>query len=803
MTANSKNSFSPALIAGTAGVLVIILGSLLLVWWQPWIHTHTLDIGSGNDVEDSDRFTEQDIYFTQSNIERGSISSRQSSGEETYRYLQRPEAVVTLYAEKFLTDINHFDIRLHLDPAVENAGSLFGSVQCTACEQQLPRLSLYVNGLEQYAHKQRINNVYVYSYTDLSHSGGSLRSLLEQSLDVGSPIYVGEGAQASVDMNTIQNAAAVIQDGALEIDADLFGQQKWYITANGVLDVAFKKVNSNESKGKDGARVRLTDLNGNTIQSYIVEGDGVESGNGVQIVQEQDIHFDAVDSGVYMLHIDPIENSDFYITDLSINTDSFVIGAGRIRTDSTLYTAVRSKHSITLAPTTTARHSIEIKNADDSIAHQLQIDSLVGDRPQIVDLDAGEYTIDSAIGVIDVDNGLVALHKDQFFQPFMYDVETVVPRDVVVTRSDIETMADGSVVLNSYYTEEEMRRLSALESKDRMLLRVEAELPISEQRALQQVLWNNYRLVDSVCGVSIWSKVDQLIASSTENPDCSNVVEQVRAVLPQYESVHVRTKELSLSDLYTVRNAETVLPGPYEYALYMKGRTRFLVGVGNQGFQATISKVDLNREPGDDRAAVYVQNIDGDVLYYDYIEDDGTSAATAAVASVDHVISLPELAAGNYFLTIEDVSSEQANDYMIHTIEANTNQFLSVDGGNFLEPTMLYVPLQTATEVQIVVPTNKDEASGGVTLNVQREDGSLFESVLFNNQNTSWSRTLRAGNYRMEAVNPRTRLFNVPVRFSAASTIAIDRLDSNAEWVLTDPFEENRFKLIDLEISYK
>lgn len=791
-------------------IVVLCIGALYTAFrFSPLNHRIDVKFAVNDVLDNNDGF-----YFLEKNIEGERISSTDVEGdEEGYRDILRPTAYATIHGKKYPADIQRlsFDTRIDVPDA-----NLDVQVLCSSeCTRELPKLPLYINGIEDYQHQYDFrNDTYVYSPAAVS-APSSFQSVEEWMLEQNSrSFYVTQETWSQLDKTQfVDMPNGNIRETDYAVDTILFPNQELYVQASESFHVQFTKRNFNSRQGRDSMIVHVRDVNGTIVDERTLLDDGVTSGTSARTEQDFDYTFTLPGSGVYVLDFSVVDNDDFVIQNLTMNTDKVSFSSARLRQAGSIYTALREPTSIILAAENRSPSGVvKVENILTGVQTEYEWRTVPISNTMVIPLEAGEYRIE-VDNTVDIQNGMFSFSSDVIFQPFSVDMHLAMPsiEDVVVTRLQVSKNNDGTLRVQNHFVNDDFTywtppAIEEIDVDNINDLSLEFSVHLQGERAFENAeIMDIAQLTDEWCGMSLFSTTQLLEEDVPEHEEgCSveNTKNHLSNLLPEFSSIDIHTQYFQYADLVQIEGVEDYSGDPGQYVeTHVRGDSQFAF-YAQGDWSAKIHKVDLNRAAGPDEVRVRVVSSAGEILYSETIDDDGNRTDNKIHSDKYHEIQLNGLD-GVYFLHFDELPLDRADDdFMIADIEMNTNKLMLLSDAVFIEPTDVYFDQQRTREVVFRLP-NKRSSTNPITIALQNLERDRVKSLEFSSNSKRRAISIDPGLYYLQTIEPQVQMYGPDLAFRPDGAFRFIPYENGEDYILTDAFNQSHVRLHEMTIDYQ
>lgn len=779
-------------------IILIILVIILFTQIQQQSSSYNIRFGVNDLERDNPSF-----HIYQSDIDKGHVSGESLSRDITYRELLRPSISLALTPKTYPNDLEQLSLKLQFKPTNYDL-SIIG--KCESCDEQNISLPLYFEDFESYqkieAKTQYNDQIFIYTQTALNDTDLAAKSTIEtwidSTLSTTSPVTISENVYADFNFSFFENKTISAENTPSVLPYTFAPQQEFYIYTNDdVLEISFEKNNNNIGEGLDKLIITTRTISGQRLGSEEIKDDGITSGNRKKTTQTiSDIKLKSNPSGITILTFKAPEKEDFELSQLSLDTNKIVFNRITSKLNSTFYTAPINAKQLQITTHEESAHGISITN---QITNEISLitDELYGfNHKKHIPLSASEYEI-SLSGSHVIENVWLSHNKEAYFNPFTRNFQQFPLGEFVVTATDIEKTQGEDVTATTIIKKQYIPYLLNKNNSNEFKLTLASN--ISSDSDIIRSIWQRYKEVETSCDISIFS----LFASTYEygpSYDCSSEGRKdwITSILPDSASLKISSVVLENDEFIAVPDEElsdyentlntisTNLQGEIHGALYTE-----------DGIYMSITKRDINKYSGSDDIAVTISDIFGNIIDTISIEDDG-DASDSALVSLPQVstFDLPDYNGLFLFSVIEKGDTEPTNDYIIESIELNTNKIVFTDTYAFRESTDIYFSNSSPIELTFRVKFEKNINDTDVII-----DDELVSTLT--TELRSDKQLVLEGNHNLYISDGSIDIAGTSFAFSTENFFNYSPYAEGYDYIITDAFDMEPLQLKSIEASYR
>jgi len=667
----------------------IVLLYFFYLIYRPFGFSKEISVIFGeNDVEERN----SDFYLKQNYIDLGKVSPQMIENNISYRNLYGTAAEFLLHPKRYPPDINKLKFALDFRG---HGADLYGILPCAECQEALPQIPLYLDGLEDFETKEQVlygeYPVFFYSddFADKAFiESVSVESWINANLSSGTSLLITEELLNSLDFEAIANKSLSYDSSAnTTLQAIFYGNQQFYIQSGKNLNLSFDKTNMNHLEGEDGLVVQILNLNNELMAERMFDDDGIIDAGNKTTEQSFSVSFNLPYDGVYKIFFKPLGNMDFELKKITFNTDKIVFDEALINGDNSFFTRLNSVGHLQMIPHEKILTTVKIISEDSEKSVSFNQYQAINQTKNI-DLEKGDYLVETK-GSLALDNAFFSQNAENFFLPYHVELRTNGISDSVLTRMDLYKKEGGLIHGENYFIRDELGLLGVQKELKSLPFYLALKFP-SVPDSIYKILSNNsYNSVGDFCGLTIYS-VFETSKNGTEDIECTknSIIDAIKRNIPLHSGVVFNTDIVSSSDFYSLSGIDDYVADFQTYNPHVQGNSEFALYVKGD-LDLDISKTDFNNEVGDDEVLVEIQDENRKVIYTSSLEDDGDTSNGQVPSIIERNIQLKYLN-GLFYLRFVSMNPASNNDFGIESISLNSNKLMLLNRGNFYENTKLF-----------------------------------------------------------------------------------------------------------------
>ncbi|MFA6918794.1 MAG: hypothetical protein WC244_01605 [Patescibacteria group bacterium] len=553
------------------------------------------------------------------------------------------------------------------------------STVCNDCEKSKKYnwQPLYYGFLNDYSVAAQFGDTYIYSLDKKQYQqADNIDNWLKANLTNGASLEILDKVY---DQTKLVAPVTGFREGSVtEIRQRMRGKHELYVYLKDKISLEVIKTDLNISDGADPVNISLYDMSGNLLGQANIEDDGIAIVDNDSFTPPIKKGFEQLvpSEGVYKLTFEPTDKagSDWNIEYLKVNTNKLVFSGETLILDPiTLYTVTKENKPINIY----AWHSIAIQNISarsGTTEKKLSIGKKELGNTQKIDLTPGEWTL-SVKGDQKIHGAIFALSKDNYFDPFIYDLNKSENPQIVIANYHFNLESTWTKVAG-IFSELNFKGFKSLKNiyfalRNRSLdKKFSAEHDLRDQGYYPLAKYNDYVL---------WGRKNL----NTYTAIADNLDAWLKAIVPAGSSLSLdESVYLDQKDFLNAQAPVGLNSSVTELDMALRGNHEFYV-YADTPLTAEIAKEDLNDVNGEDVIDIKVEDVTGNLLCTSAIADDGmTTTSRATTTPLTGQISCPQATKGVYVLKIQErvpQFSSRQQDFVIRKIKINTNKIIIKD----------------------------------------------------------------------------------------------------------------------------